>query len=81
MMTITILYAYQNLTLMLGYRSTQFSTSTDINYHDSSYVFNEDKGFQLAFGIVDIEDNLNGFEEYLEIKLYQNNHDIVGSRV
>ena len=66
---------------MLGYRSTQFSSSTNLNFHDSSYVFNEEKGFYLAVGIVDIVDYTNDFEEYFDLKLYQSNFDITPNGV
>ena len=56
---------------MLNYKNTQFSTSTDVSYHDDSYVFNEEKGFQLAFGIIDI--NYDDPEEYIDVKAYQRN--------
>ena len=72
-MFITILYAVQNFQLMLGYKNTQFSTSTDVSYHDSSYIFTEEKGFQLAFGILDVGNYENDFEEFLEVKVIQNN--------
>ena len=51
--------------------STQFSTSIDDSYHDSSYVFTEEKGFQLAFGIVDVLNYKDDYREYLDIKVYQ----------
>ena len=53
-MLITITYAAQSLKIMLGYKSTNFSTTTDVSYHDYSYVFTEEKGFHLAYGILDV---------------------------
>ena len=42
---LTIVYSIQTFQIFLGYKGTQFSTSTNNSFHDSSYIFTQENGF------------------------------------
>ena len=64
---------------MLNYKGSQFQTSTNDSYHDSSFVFNEEKGFQMAFGILNPLKPEDKFEEYFQAEVYQYQYDDEGN--
>ena len=60
---------------MLNYKGSQFQTSTNDTYHDESFQFTEEQGFQLAFGIVDTIDPEARFEDYFDVLVLSNGVD------
>ena len=55
---------------MINYKGSQFQTSTNDSYHDESYTFTEEDGFQLAFGIPDLNDHTAKFEDYFDVAVF-----------
>ena len=74
---LTLVYAIQNLQILLGYKGSTFSTSTNVSYHDSSFIFSEEKGFQMAFAVADPSDpdGKFNFEEYYDVRVRQYTYD------
>ena len=74
---LTLVYAIQNLQILLGYKGTSFSTSTNVSYHDSSFIFSEEKGFQMAFAVIDPVNPQQDFdfEEYYQVRAKQYYYD------
>ena len=63
---------------MLNYKGSQFQTSTNDTYHDESFEFTEEKGFQMAFGIVEGLNPEARFEEYFDVAVFTNSVDQEG---
>ena len=57
---------------MLNYKGSQFQTSTNDTYHDVSFQFTEDQGFQMAFGIADGLNPEARFEDYFDAAVVTN---------
>ena len=54
---------------MINFKSSSFQTSTNDSYHDESFVFTEEKGFQLAFGIASGFYPKAPFEDYFNAEV------------
>ena len=55
------MFTVQSMLTLVQYRGTQFTTSIETGFYKDDFVFSEENGFQLAFGIVDMS-HIEGYE-------------------